>query len=275
MTPRRYDTVVFFLCLLTGITAWLFWPYFKWLAGTWRILYQDTFGYVVPLISIWAVARERKNFLGAPIGHSLWGWAFFLPGLLLILFSRIHANAPGAGLAFPLYCYGLCLLVWGKARSRYLLFPVFLSVFLYPWDTLIESLVGFHLRLLSTWMAYGGLKALGLGLSVSGTLIETKGFSIDVAPACSGIATLKVLFFSGAVAAYLYQGGRWRKSILWAGTVPLAVLLNTLRIVSVGIIGNAFSQELAVSFFHQVSGMVFFGIGLLLLYGEAALLKRA
>jgi exosortase/archaeosortase family protein len=123
-------------------------------------------------------------------------------------------------------------------------------------------------------MAYGGLKFLGLGLSVSGTLIETKAFPIDVAPACSGMTTLKVLFFTGAIGAYLYEGNRWRKSFLWASTVPLAVLLNMLRIVAVGLLGTVFSPELAVSFFHQASGLLFFGIGLLLLYGEAQLLKK-
>ena len=272
--PNRYGRAGIYLCLMSGISIWLFWPFFKWLAGTWSILYRDTFGYTVPFISIWAVIRERKKILDAPVGYSPWGWVLFLPGLLLTLVSRTHEHAIGACLALPLYCYGLCLLIWGKARSRYLIFPVFLCLFLYPWDTLLESLVGFHLRLLSTWMAFGGLKMLGLGVSVSGTLILTKGFSIDVAPACSGIATLKVLFFAGAIAAYLLQESGWKKSVLWLSTVPLTVLLNMLRIVSVGIVGNAVSPEFAVSFFHQASGMIFFGVGLLLLYGEAALLRK-
>jgi exosortase len=274
MTADRNDVAAVLLCVFTGVTIWLFWPYFKWLAGTWRINLQDTFGYLVPFISAWAVVRERKKILDTPIGYSLWGWGFFLPGLLLTLYSRTHGNALGACLAFPLYCYGLCLLVWGKARSRYLLFPVFLCLLLYPWDALIESLVGFHLRLLSTWMAFGCLKVLGLGLSISGTLVKTKNFWIDIAPACSGLTNLKVLFLSGVVAAYLYQGSRWRKALLLMSTVPLAIFLNMCRIVSVGIIGNAFSPELAVSFFHQASGMVFFGLGLLCLYLAAELLKK-
>ena len=274
MTIIRCDVATVYLTVVTCITAWLFWPYFKWLADTWRVDYQDTFGYLVPAISVWIIVRERNNYLSVRNGHSPLGWGFFLPGLVLVLFSRIHGHIPGACLAFPLYCFGLCMLLWGKARSRYLLFPVFLCVFLYPWDTLFESLVGFHLRLLSTWMAFGSLKMLGLGVSVSGTFIETKNFFIDIAPACSGIAALKVLFFTGAIAAYLHQGSRWRKSLLWVSTVPLAVVLNMLRIVSVGIVGNVFGREIAVSFFHQVSGMMFFGIGLLLLYIEALLLKK-
>jgi exosortase len=271
--PNRWAGA-FCLLILAGVTVWLFWPFFRWLAGTWRALYQDTFGYLVPLISVWAVLRERQKILNAPAGCSRRGWAFFLPGLLLALFSREWGHAVGACLSFPLYCYGLCLLVWGNARARHLVFPIFICLFLYPWDTLVESLVGFHLRLLSSWMAYGGLKIMGLGVSISGTLIETKRFSIDVVPACSGLTTLKILFFSGAIGAYLYQGSKWRKGSLWASTVPLAVILNTLRIVSVGLAGHFFGQAVAVSFFHGVSGLLCFGAGLLLLYGEAALLKR-
>jgi exosortase len=123
-------------------------------------------------------------------------------------------------------------------------------------------------------MAFGGLKILGLSVSISGTYIETKKILIDVAPACSGLTILKVLFFTGAITAYLFQGSKRRKGLLWASAVPLAVLLNALRIVSVGVVGNFLGQETAISFFHQVSGLLFFGVGLLLLYGEAALLKR-
>lgn len=263
-----------FLFLVAVVALWLFLPYFTWLAGTWRILYQDTFGYLVPLISIWAVIRERKKILHAPMEYSRRGWCYFLPGLLLALFSREWGNAVGAGLSFPFFCFGLCLLVWGRERSRYLIFPIFLCLFLYPWDTLVESLVGFHLRLLSSWMAYAGLKVLGLAVSISGTLIETKKFSIDVAPACSGLTILKVLFFTGAIAAYLYPGSNWSKGILWGGTIPLAVLLNMFRIISVGLVGNFFGRAFAISFFHEASGLLFFSVGLLLLYGEASLLKR-
>lgn len=272
--PVRFDASAVYLWALVGVSVWMFWPFFKWLAGTWRMLYQDTFGYVAPLISVWAVARERKKILNAPPGYCRLGWAFFLPGLILALFSRTWEHAVGFCLALPLYCYGLCLIIWGSARSRHLVFPVFLCFFLYPWDTLVESLVGFHLRLISTWMAFGGLKILGLSISISGTFIETKKILIDVAPACSGLTTLKVLFFIGAIAAYLFQGSKRRKGLLWASTIPLAVLLNTLRIVSVGVVGNFFGHDTAILFFHQISGILFFGVGLLLLYWEAALLKR-
>ncbi len=209
-----------------------------------------------------------------PTYHSPWGWTFFIPGLGLSLLSRWSGHALWACLALPLYLYGACLLIWGKERTRYLLFPIFFLLFLYPWDTLIQSVAGFHLRLLSAHMAFGGLKTIGLDASISGTIINTGRFLIDVAPACSGLAMLNVLFFFGAIGAYLYPGKTRHKLLLWASTVPLAVLLNMCRIISVGLIGHFHSAAAAAAFFHHLSGLVFFGLAMLLLYGETSLLKR-
>jgi exosortase len=270
--PNDY-IIVFYLCAVLAGSLLLFWPLFRWLAETWRTSYQDTFGYMAPLVSVWVVARERKVILSEQVSHSFSGWAFFLPGLALAVFSHIREHHLGASIALPFFCYGFCLLVWGKARSHRLLFPIFLCVFLYPWDTLIESLAGFQLRLLSTWMAFGCLKIVGIANSVSGTIIETGRFSIDVASGCSGLTILKVLFFAGAIAAYFCEASFKRKCLLWASTIPLAVLLNMLRIVSAGLFGYLVN-ETYVSLFHDISGLLFYGIGLLFLYWETALLEK-
>lgn len=272
-TPHR-TVAIYFSAIIAG-TLWLFWPFFSWLMTTWHALFSDTFGYLVPVVSAWVVFSKRTQIRATPACHSPWGWAYFIPGLGLSLLSLWNGYALWACLALPLYLYGICLLIWGKERSRYLLFPIFLCLFLYPWDSLIESAVGFHLRRLSTYMAFGGLKAMGLDASLSGTFIYTGRFLIDVAPACSGLNMLNVLFFFGAIGAYLYQGKPQYRFVLWGSTVPLAVLLNMYRIVSVGLIGHFLNADRADLFYHDVSGLLFFGLAMLVLYGEAALLKRA
>jgi exosortase len=265
--------IVYYLCAVLAGSLWLFGPLFRWLVETWRTSYQDTFGYIAPLVSTWVAVRERKAILSEQVSHSSSGWAFFLPGLALAVFAHIREHHLGACIALPFFCYGLCLLIWGKARSHRLLFPFFLNFFLYPWDTIIESTSGFQLRLLSTWMAFWCLKILGIANSISGTIIETGRFSIDVASGCSGLIMLKVLFFAGAIAAYLCEASFQRKCLLWASTIPLAMLLNMLRIVSAGLFGYLVN-ETYVSLFHDISGLLFYGIGLLFLYWETALLEK-
>ena len=144
-----------------------------------------------------AVFSKRKEIHATPPHYSLWGWAWLIPGFGLSLLSRWNGQTLLACLALPLYLYGICLLFWGKERSRYLRFPIFLCLFLYPWEPLIENFVGFHLRRLSTILAFFGFKAVGLDASISGTFIYTGRFLIDIAPACSGLNMLNILFFFG------------------------------------------------------------------------------
>jgi len=272
--PWYNRTVTVYLIVVAMGTAWLFFPFLRWLTGTWQALFQDTFGYLVPLVSIGIIVTKRKDIRSLPLGASPWGWAFFVTGLFLALWSRYNDLPALACLSLPIYLYGLCLLFWGPARARLLVFPIFFCFFLYPWDTLVESAIGFHLRLLATHMAFAGLKAVGLGAGIWGTAIDTGRFVIDVVPACSGLTLLKVLFFFGAMGAYLYPGKYGYKVAFWASTIPLAVVLNAGRIASVGLIGHWAGADIAGTFFHQGSGLLFFGLALMALYGEAGLLKR-
>ena len=187
-------------------TFWIYLPFVKWLFLTWQSLFKDTFGYLVPVISIGILFSKRKEILTIPKNHALHGWVFFIPGISVALFSRGNDQPALACLSLPFYLYGLCLLIWGKERSRYLIFPIYFCFFLYPWDTLVESVIGFHLQHLSTILAFGGFKAMGLDASISGTLIHTGRFLIHVVPECSGLTILKVLFFFGAIGAYVYPG---------------------------------------------------------------------
>ncbi len=258
----------------TGIgSLWLFWPYGQWLTATWQRLYLETYGYLALPVILWAFVRERNLLSELGASPSRRGWLFFLPGLCLAFFARTVAIPSVAGVALPLYLYGLCLLAGGTLAGRRLLFPICFCLFLYPWDAVVESLVGVHLRMASTWAAYVALRLLGIGASLSGCLIDTGRLCLNVVPGCSGLTALKVLFFVGAVAAYLHPGGWSRKALLWMSAIPLAMGMNMLRIVSVGLVGHFLGPALATAFFHEISGPLFFGMALLLMYGLAAVLK--
>jgi hypothetical protein len=45
----------------------------------------------------------------------------------------------------------------------------------------------------------------GKDAAISGTLIYTGRFLVDIAPACSGLTIMNVLLFMGAVGAHMYN----------------------------------------------------------------------
>jgi exosortase len=79
----------------------------------------------------------------------------------------------------------------------------------------------------------------------------------DVAPACSGIRSLISLFAISTVYAFMRFDRVWKRSIVIAAAIPLAVLGNLARILIVLIVGRAVSFE-AGAFIEQKLGFLTF-----------------
>lgn len=71
------------------------------------------------------------------------------------------------------------------------------------------------------------------------------------------------------------HGGRkpLQRVTLFLFSIPIALLVNIIRINSLCIVGTATSVETATGFFHDASGYVLFGLGFVLLMGAKRLLR--
>jgi exosortase len=148
-------------------------------------------------------------------------------------------------LAFGLGMWALTGLFWGLRWMRATAFPFGLMVFAVPLTAYTDSMT-FHLRLLSTSLAAGFCKAvLNLSLIREGTVVfhalpgGVRGFEFEVAPACSGIRSLTVVFLLTLVFGYLRFDSPWRRMALVVAAIPLAVIANVVRLVTVFTVGEA------------------------------------
>ncbi|NLD35711.1 MAG: exosortase/archaeosortase family protein [Desulfatiglans sp.] len=265
----------FLYCIIICIATYLlFYPYFKWLYILWKNDPFDTFGYLVPLVSSWIIFSKRKEIFSKPVGKNKWGWVIFISGVTLAILYWWNRQAVVASLGLPIVLFGLSMIVWGKERSRLLIFPLFFLVFLYPWGDILDAVVGLQLRLFSVNVAYFLYKCMGMDAAVSGTLLYTGQFLVDIAPACSGLTILNVLLFMGAIGAYLYNGRKSKGVMIFVSVIPLSIFLNTIRIYFTGLAGHFINEETAMSFYHDISGMLIFGLAMLILYFEACIFNR-
>jgi exosortase len=271
-TDQQQTSIIYYIII--GIVTFLFfWPYFKWLGISWKNNPLDTFGYLAPFVSLWAIYSKRKGILAKNPSHHSRGWFFFITGVFLSLLFHLNGQAIVACIGLPVLLYGLGLILWGKERSRYLVFPIFFLLFLYPWGDLLDFLIGYNLRRLTVLMSYLFFKIIGMEAAVSGTYLFTGRFLVDIAPACSGLTIMNVLLFIGVIGVYLYQGSIRSKIFILISIIPIAILSNTIRIISTGLLGHFQSEETALNFYHNLSGMIVFGIAMLVLYGEGMILK--
>jgi exosortase len=270
----KLKSAVYFLIPVIILSILLYQHFIIWLFSSWKGNLTGTFGYLTPFISAWAIYSKRKEIVSAEINSSRSGWLYFLGGLLLAILSHLNGQAVLACFSLTLYLFGICLIFWGSQRSRYMLFPIFFLLFLYPWGDLLDTLVGFSLRQFSVYVAYLVFKCMGMEAAISGTLLYTGRFLVDIAPACSGLTIMNVLLFMGATASYLYDGKKSKGFLIFFSVIPLSVFLNTIRILITGLTGHFFGEETAMSFYHYISGMILFGLALLSLYWESCIFKR-
>ena len=73
--------------------------------------------------------------------------------------------------------------------------------------------------------------------------------------------------------AYFTQSTLWRKWVLFMASIPLAMLANTIRIVSIAVISDFFSAEFALGLYHDFSGYIVFITAVLLLTATGTILN--
>ena len=234
-----------------------------------------SYGWYVPLFSLYVLWRERREIresLGAP---SLAGVFATLPFLALgFLGTRgIQIRFEIAGFAGLLWSLAWAFYGWRTARR--VLFPAAFLLFCMPLATYLD-VVTVHLRLLASSAAFGLLKGVGLDVVRRGTMLmsSTGSFAIDVAEPCSGLRSLFALTALTAGYAYFTQPTWFRRALLFALAAPIAILGNVMRIVTIAVVGLACSEDFATGFYHDYSGYVVFLVAIALMVACGGLIDR-
>lgn len=225
---------------------------YTWLHAVYQANTDDALGYVIlPLVLmlLWVKRDELARLELRP-----WAGGLVLLGLAVVLHlaGYLVQQARVSVVAFALGLYAVTGLVWGPKWLRATAFPFALMLFLVPLTAFTDGMT-LHLRLLSTKLAADfctgllGLDIVREGTTVFHTLPDgTKGFEFEVAPACSGIRSLTVVVLLTLVFGYLNFQTAWRRLVLAALALPLALLGNVVRLITVFTVGEKFGEQAGV-----------------------------
>ena len=201
-------------------------------------------------------------------------------GLLSILgyFFALHSGsnlAPVDSLAWTTFSFFLlfiaaCFLCLGKQTVRAVAFPIGFLIFLVPFPLLIRDAIETFLQYRSADAAELLFGLVGTPLLRQDVAFQLPGFSLQVAPECSGIRSSLVLFITSLVAGQLFLRSPWKRALFALVVIPLGIVRNALRIVTIGELCVHVDPSFIDSPIHHRGGPVFFVISmipfLLLLY---------
>src|SRR5262249_2201371 len=104
--------------------------------------------------------------------------------------------------------------------------------------------------------------------------IDLGPIQLQVVEACSGLRYLFPLTSLALLCGYLFQDRLWKKSVLVLSAIPLAIVLNGMRIGMIGVLVEWQGQGAAEGFMHFFEGWVVFAISFGLLIAEMWVLGR-
>ena len=153
----------------------------------------------------------------------------------------------------------IIIALWAVLGVRYaalLILPVAYLIFALPvWGSIIDGYTN-PLQLMSTKVAFGILKALGLNPFQSDpTIIRLNQFTLDVGVPCSGMKLMLAVSAFTALFTLIGELKLWANQLMFAIALPFCLFINGLRISLIGIVGDMYGAE-AGHQFHDYSGYI-------------------
>jgi exosortase len=230
-------------------------------------------GFLIVPLSAW-FAYERKNKLRrAPVEGSWWGLLPLAIGTLTLAVGRLGVELMNMRVSFVFTLIGLVLLVLGRPMFRILSFPLLFLFLMVPLPKSVVNVVAFPLQLLATDFAVQVLYLVGIPALREGNIIHLASTQLFVAEACSGLRSLTALITLGVTFAYFFRKSMLERAILVLSTIPIAILVNAMRVALTGVLTHVWGPQAASGWFHQLEGLMTFGVAFLLLLLEASLLS--
>jgi exosortase len=227
-----------------------------WARLAWNPETHYEHGPLVPFIALFLVWNALPKLRGVRPAPSNLGLLPLLFGVVLFLVSARSLQARIALAGLPFLLIGVILFAAGKRYARVLLFPVAVLFFLIPLPGVDQATV--RLQLLVTQAANLICNTIGIHLMAIGTTLRAvdQSFTFEIAGGCSGINSLMAITLMTAVFAHLTQDRLWKQIVLFAASVPVAIIGNIARLVSIMLVAKCFGQSVAGGWFHDISAYV-------------------
>jgi exosortase len=275
----KWRSVTFLLFSLATIAL-----FFIPLLSLYRFSVNDeTFSYIplIPVVSGFLIFQRRKEIFSRVTGSLFPGAVLVSIGIVLYVFGSLNGFAWNPVDRHSLMalsavsCFaggiGIC---FGSGTLIAALFPLVFLLFMAPFPPfLMDPIINF-LQYCSAEVSYVFFKLTGVPVYRDGYLFHLPGIYIEVAKQCSGIRSSLSLFLVSLLAGHLMLRENWRKGVLVLSVIPIAIVKNAVRIVTLSLLAVYVDPRILGTVAHRRGGIPIFLLALVLLGCVLWLLRR-
>ncbi len=265
--------------LLAGLVTVLLYSYWNSLmvaAGSWNSP-QYSHAWIVPIFTVAVLWLRRKPFVEATPSARWCGVSLVLLALTVRFGASYYRMNTPDSLSFIPALGGIFLLVGGWPTLKWSWAPIAFLVFMIPLNMTTERLLLHPMQRVATSASVYVLQTLGVPVFQDGNMIQgIDDLELNVIDQCSGLR-MTTIFIALSIGIIMITGGEWwEKAIIVGSAIPIALVVNLVRITITGLLYVVAhtSDAFAHMVFHDLAGWLMMPMALGLLYLEIQILSR-
>jgi exosortase len=255
-------------------TVWAFWTTLGQTALRWAQDPMYSHGYLVPGFALLLLWFRRDRLAEGQLRPSWWGAAVLLVGLGMRAAGSFFYFVWLDEVSLVPCLAGVVLMAGGWPAWRWAWPGVAFLLFMIPLPYRLSVAMTGPLQQLATDGSTFALQTFGLPALADGTVIRLDDVEINIVEACSGLRMLVIFFALSTAVALLMRRPLWQKLVVVGSAVPIALVVNVLRITVTGVMHETVGREAADAVFHDLAGWLMMPVALGFLGLELKLLTR-
>lgn len=230
--------------------------------------------YILPFIALFLIWQKKDKLEQIPFRGSWAGLLLALAGIALFFAGDLATLYVIVQYAFLVVFAGVVLSFMGWRGFKLIWVPLLILLFMVPLPNFLFNNLSAQLQLISSQLGVAVIRLFGISVYLEGNVIDLGSFKLQVVEACSGLRYLFPLMTLSFIAAYFFKGAFWKRAIIFLSSMPITVLMNSLRIGVIGVLVDNWGKSMAEGFLHDFEGWAVFMACTALLVAEMWLLAK-
>lgn len=272
---RAVSSLLFLkFAVVSLLTLFLYYRTLSSMVNAWYVDKEYSHGFLIPLISGYLIWTKRAVIRSTPLLPDFRGYFIVLLGITMLVLGNIAYEPFTTRISLLITVLGIATLLLGKQQLKILLFPIAYLVFMIPPPHIVMKGIAVGLKLFNATVTAKALTFLGIPIFQEGTTLELPNMSLVVADYCTGILSLIAIIAIAVLYAYLTQKSFLSRAALVVLSVPIAILGNTVRLITTVGLAYFYGEKVLQSAIHEFHGSVNFLFTILFLALAGKFIRR-
>jgi exosortase len=213
-----------------------------------------SYGFLVPLFSLYLAWDARGELARRPLAPSRAGLAVTGAGLGLLLAGTRHGSLATQVLSLPIVLAGALVLTLGTARTRALAFPLAFLAVMAPLPDGVVPALSPPLQQVAAVAGEWMLWLVGVPVTRDGLFLRLPSVTLHITEACNGLRFLLAMAVVGVAFAATTQTCWGRRALVVAGALGAALAANWLRVAGTGMLAELYGPAAVSGVYHVAWG---------------------